>query len=237
MENVIEAESLAVAEGLTEKAATIAKEVKEAKLTATASLVKRSKEGSGCDKLPETCAAVKSLPDPATNGFGETRVLALKKGKNQALDLCDTNANLLVLLPIDSGVSLTIGGETQTLTAETVTAVDHCMALSLKASEAASVLVAQVWHPEIATIERTTEVRERASSWNLKDDEVKKLTADINAHGKKGWEKVMKKWMAGPVVGRLQDKLEAAETAARQAKQAAEKAAEEKARNEDEDRK
>merc|ERR1711972_75212 len=147
------------------------------------------------------------------------------------------NANLPVLLPIDSGVSLKVGEETKALTAETVTAVDHYTALSLQATEAASVLTAQVWHPEIATIERTTEVRERASNWGLKDDEVKKLTADINAHGKKGWEKVMKKWMAGPVVGRLQDKLEAAETAARQAKQAAEKEAEEKARNEDEDRK
>merc|ERR1712110_29566 len=130
-----------------------------------------------------------------------------------------------------------MGEKPKDLEADTAVVVDHCLALSLKSSGATSVLLAEVWHPEFATIERTTEVRDRAKNWGLKEDEVKELTADINAHGKKGWEKVMKKWMAGPVVERLQNKLEEKETAARQAKQKAEKEAEEKARNEDEERK
>lgn len=241
MEEVIEAENLAVAEGLAEKAEAIAKEVKEASLTSTAKLIKRSKDGSDCAKLPETCAVAKALPDLATNGFGETRVIVLKKGKNQALDLCDTNANVLVLLPLDNGVSVQVGEQADKkheLTAQTAVVVDHCLPLSLHAADGASVLAAQVWHPEIATIERTTEVRERAKAkWGLKEDEVKTLTASINAYGKKGWEAALKKWMGGPCVGRLETKLDEKETAAREAKNKAIKEAEEKAMNEDEDRK
>merc|ERR1711920_1191888 len=101
----------------------------------------------------------------------------------------------------------------------------------------ASILAAQVWHPEFATIERTTEVRDRASSWSLKDDEVKELTKEINAHGKKGWDKVMKQWQSGPTAQRLKTKLEEAALAERAAKDKAEKEAQEKARDEDEDRK
>merc|ERR1712050_191099 len=69
------------------------------------------------------------------------------------------------------------------------------------------------------------------------EDEVKELTKDINAHGKKGWEKVMKKWSAAPAAERLRTKLVDAADAERAAKDAADKAAEEKSRNEDEDRK
>merc|ERR1712226_1095767 len=81
------------------------------------------------------------------------------------------------------------------------------------------------------------EVRDRASSWSLKDDEVKELTKEINAHGKKGWEKVMKQWQSGPTAQRLKTKLEEAALAERAAKDKAAKEAEEKARDEDEDRK
>merc|ERR1711920_20873 len=101
----------------------------------------------------------------------------------------------------------------------------------------ASILAVQVWHPEFATIERTTEVRDRASSWGLKDDEVKELTKEINAHGKKGWEKVMKQWQSGPTAQRLKTKLEEAALAERAAKDKAAKEEEEKARDADEDRK
>jgi len=238
MEPQIEAENLVVAEALAEKATSIAKEINEAKLTATASLIKRSKEASGCKDLPETCATVKGLPDLATNGFGETRVLALKKGKNQVLDMCETNGNVLVLLPTSSGVKLTIdGGEAQELEAASVTVADHCLPLTLKTDEAAFVLLAQVWHPEVASIERTTAARESGpSKWGLKEDEVKKISADINAYGKKGWDAAVKKWVAGPVFGRLQAKLNEQADAERAVKDAAEAAATEKARNEDTDR-
>merc|ERR1712190_382714 len=107
----MEVENLAAAQGLADKAAPISKEVKDAGLTSSVSLEKRGSDASGCAKLPETCAAVKALPDVSTNGFGETRVLALKKGKQQALDLCETNANLLVLLPLSDGVQLTVEKE------------------------------------------------------------------------------------------------------------------------------
>lgn len=238
MEPQIEAENLVVAEALAEKATSIAKEVNEAKLTSTASLIKRSKEASGCKDLPETCEVVKGLPDLSTNGFGETRVLALKKGKNQVLDMCETNGNVLILLPTTSGLKLIIdGGEPQELEAASVTVADHCLPLSLQADEAASVLLAQVWHPEVATIERTTEARERGpSKWGLNADQVKKLAGDINAHGKKGWETVVKKWQSGPVFSRLQTKLNEAADAARVAKDAAEAAAAAKAMSEDETR-
>merc|ERR1711971_1119956 len=103
--------------------------------------------------------------------------------------------------------------------------------------EAASVLLAQVWHPEVATIERTTEARDRGpSKWGLNAEQVKKLAGDINAHGKKGWDAVIKKWQAGPVFGRLVSKLNEKADAERAAKDAAEAAAAEKALNEDEQR-
>merc|ERR1712203_193082 len=115
----------------------------------------------------------------------------------------DTNANILVLLPLDDAVRLTVAdSKPKALVANTPVVVDHCLPVSLIADEGAAVLSAQVWHPEFATIERTTEVRDRASKRGLKDDEVKELTKQINAHGKKGWEKVMKQWQSGPTAQR-----------------------------------
>merc|ERR1712039_203240 len=167
-----------------------------------------------------------------------TRVLTLKKGKNQAMPLCDTNANLMVLLPLGSGLRLSVDKAAATDLEENVAkVVDHCLPLSLEAQSDVSVLVAEAWHPEVATIERTTEVRDRAKNWGLKEDEVKELTKEINAHGKKGWEKVMKKWQAGPAAERLRTALEDALAKERAEKDKAASDAEEKARNEDEERK
>merc|ERR1712187_678100 len=148
--------------------------------------------------------------------------------------VCDTNANLMILMPLGGGLQLTVDKDApKDLEADTAVVVDHCLALSLKSSRATAGLLPEVWHPEFATIERTTEVRDRAKNWGLKEDEVRELTKDINAHGKKGWEKVMKKWSAAPAAERLRTKLVDAANAERAAKDAADKAAEDKARNED----
>merc|ERR1739838_465882 len=152
--------------------------------------------------------------------------------------MCETNGNVLVLLPTSGGVKLKIDeGKAEELEAGSIVVADHCLPLSLLADEAASVLLAQVWHPEVASIERTTEARERGKSkWGLSEEAVKKLAADINAYGKKGWDAAAKKWQAGPAIGRLQAKLDAEADAARAAKDASEAAAAEKALNEDENR-
>eukprot|EP00928_Gymnodinium_smaydae_P015694 TRINITY_DN15811_c0_g1_i1.p1 TRINITY_DN15811_c0_g1~~TRINITY_DN15811_c0_g1_i1.p1 ORF type:complete len:688 (-),score=282.46 TRINITY_DN15811_c0_g1_i1:48-2060(-) len=240
MNGVVDAEHMAFAASIAEKAKDIAKEVADAKdLTAQQRmLLKRAKDGAGCEKLPVTCKAVKEVPDLGTNPFGETRIVALKKDKKQSLDLCETNANVLLLLPLDAGVSLTVGDEApRSLEAQVPVVVDHCLPLSLVAASGASVLSAQAWHPEYSNIERTTEVRERASKWNLKEDDVKEITKNLNAHSKKGWEKALKQWQASPVAEGLRNRLEAEENAKRQQKEAAEKEAEEKAKSEDQDRK
>merc|ERR1712118_361173 len=121
-------------------------------------LVKRTKDGSGCKTAPETCKVLKGISDIASNGFGETRILVVKAGKKQTLDVCETNGNLAVILPIKGSVSVTIGSSKQEIDAGTAVVVDYCLPGTLEAKAGAHVLFAQAWHPQVAALERTTEI-------------------------------------------------------------------------------
>jgi len=156
--------------------------------------------------------------------------------------LCDSNANIMIVMPLDGAVSVIAGDNVtpKVIAADTAVAVDHCHAVSLLATDdAVSVLTAQMWHPEIATIERTDVTREKAKKWGLNEAEIKDLTAQINAYGKagkKGWEGSIKTWQAGPPAKRLRSRLEVADASKREAKDTADRNAEEKARSEDTER-
>mmetsp|Transcript_41360 Transcript_41360/g.74848 ORF Transcript_41360/g.74848 Transcript_41360/m.74848 type:complete len:667 (-) Transcript_41360:132-2132(-) len=190
-------------------------------------LLKRTKDGSGCKALPETCAMVKDMVDAQTNGFGESRVLLLKAGKAHTLDVCETNANLALIIALDSAVTVTVGSASEQIEAQTGVLVDHCVPGNLLAEEASHVLVAQVWHPQFAPLERTTETRTRAKKWSLSEDEVTQVTKAINAAAKKEWESTANLWAEGSAVKaadeRFTAKAEAAAAAAEAAKQAKEK--------------
>eukprot|EP00971_Amphidinium_carterae_P073787 1459006-Amphidinium_carterae.1 len=122
---------------------TISTEVKSEAPEKHQTLVKRTKDSSGCKTLPETCAMVKEYVDVTTNGFGETRVLVLKAGKAQTLDKCDTNANVALVVALDNAVTVTVGSATEQLEAQSALVVDHCMPSNIRAEEASSVLVVQ----------------------------------------------------------------------------------------------
>merc|ERR1711937_802309 len=95
-------------EKLTEedKAKEFAEEAAGAKLGKQASLIKRSKAGGDCDKLPKLCDAVKAIEDVATNGFGESKILVLKAGEKKKQALCDTNGNIGAIMPLSADASL-----------------------------------------------------------------------------------------------------------------------------------
>merc|ERR1711959_323297 len=117
-----------------------------------------------------------------------------KPGKKQQLETCSTNANLGIVMAAEDGVTVTVGASTSELLGGLPIVVDFCQEVNLEASKAAVVLFAQAWHPEFAAVERTTEVRSRAKSFGLSEDEVKEATKIINDHAKKQWEKAGKQW-------------------------------------------
>jgi len=177
-------------EALTEEAGSVEKSV---------TLVKRTKAGPGCEeggKLPKTCAKLQGLADIQSNPFGETRLLVLKAGKEQKLEVCSTNANVGVLLATADGAKVTVAGaeEPIALTAGEPVVVDFCRETSLQAPAVTKVLFAQAWHPEFAAVERTTELRARAKAFGLAEAEVKATAEVVNKHAKKNWDKVAKQW-------------------------------------------
>jgi hypothetical protein len=140
---------------------TVAKEfIKEA---ATAekglTLLKRSKKGSGCKDMTRTCETLATIPDVQSNAFGESRLIVVKAGKKQQLDMCTTNANVGIVMAAKAGAKVTVGGTTQELEEGKAVVVDFCQQASLEADTLTPVLFAQAWHPEFAAIERTTELR------------------------------------------------------------------------------
>jgi len=165
-------------------------------------LVKRAKEGSGCKEgkgFGKTCAAIMKVADVASNGFGESRVLVVKAGKAQKLDVCTTNANLGILVAAKDGATATVAGaaEPAPLPAGEPVVVDFCREVSVAASATAAVLFVQAWHPEFAAVERTTELRARAKAFGLSEDDVKAAAKVVNDHAKKSWEKAAKQWREG----------------------------------------
>merc|ERR1712118_617464 len=200
-------------------------------------LVKRTKDGSGCKTAPETCKVLKGISDIASNGFGESRILFVKAGKKQTLDVCETNGNLGVILPIKGSVSVTIGSAKEEVEAGKAVIVDFCLPGSLEAAAGASVLFAQAWHPQVAGLERTTEIRDRAKKWGISEDDLKEVTKAVNTYAKKEWDKQLKHWAKSPAAEAMNDKYKAVANAKKEEAEKAKEEAEKKAMDEDEERK
>jgi len=219
-------EDLAASSTILINADKIVKEVEAAKPEKHLTLIKRTKDGSGCKTLPETCGILKELTDIRTNGFGETRLLSLKAGKPQTLDSCETNANVALLIPIDVAVSVTVGGETEEVEPLSAIVVDHCLPGNVLAEQPAKVLWAQAWHPQYASLERTTEIRSRGKKWGLSEDEIKEVTKLVNNAAKKEWESAVSVWLEGAAAQTAHErwaaKMEATKEAAEEAKRAKE---------------
>jgi hypothetical protein len=199
--------------------------------TKSSTLLKRSKEGSGCKTMTKTCEALAKVADVKSNSFGETRVVVVK-GKAVQLDVCTTNANVGIIVAAKAGVKVTVKGEqARELLPKVPIVIDFCREATLESESDAQVLFAQAWHPEFAAVERTTEVRARAKAFKLSEDEVKEVTKIINDNAKKNWDKGAKLWRQDS------ESLEAIKSALKNEKELEEKAKEEAAeakRREDE---
>jgi len=158
--------------------------------------VKRTKTGSGCkEDFSKICEKLSKIADIQSNGFGETRLVVLKEGKKQSLDACTTNANVGIVVAAKDGPRLTVAGAgPAVLKAGEPVVFDVCLEASLQADEKVPVMFAQAWHPEFAAVERTTELRARASAFGLSEEEVKSVTKVVNDHAKSAWEKSAKQW-------------------------------------------
>mmetsp|Transcript_134435 Transcript_134435/g.244727 ORF Transcript_134435/g.244727 Transcript_134435/m.244727 type:complete len:679 (-) Transcript_134435:149-2185(-) len=235
-ESTVSPERFAAATELVSGGTVKAFQEEAASLEKSVTLVKRSKDGPGCKEgkgMDKTCKAIAKVADIKSNGFGETRVIVVKAGKKQQLEMCSTNANLAVLVAAKDGVKLTVGSEEpKELAAGEPLVVDFCQESSLEADAQVPVLFAQAWHPEFAAIERTSELRDRAKVFGLSDDELKATTKIVNDNAKKSWEKTAKQWRSGSeLLQGIKDSL----TNAADEKKKAEEAAAEAKRKEEED--
>jgi len=238
MQPVVPFEQLAVAKELVDSGA--AKAISGLAASQAASLIKRTKTGSGCkEELSKVCEKLSKIADIQSNGFGETRLLVLKEGKKQSLDACTTNANVGILVAAKDGARLTVAGEEPTpLRAGEPVVFDVCLEASLQAEEKLPVLFAQAWHPEFAAVERTTELRARASAFGLSEEEVKAVTKVVNDHAKSAWEKSAKHWRStSSGLESMRKVLQTQEEDKAKAKEAAEEAKRKEDEANDEDRK
>jgi len=202
-------------------------------LEKSVTLIKRSKDGTGCkEPMKATCEAVKKVADLQSNAFGETRVVLVKAGKTQQLDSCTTNANIGILVAAKDGATVRVGKSDATpLQAGEPLVIDFCQASELVAGdENVAVLFGQAWHPEFAAVERTTELRARAKAFSLDEDEVKAAAKVVNDYAKKSWDKASKQWREGSSVAKMVKEGLLAEGEAK--KQEAEAAAEAKRKDE-----
>jgi len=238
MQPVVPFEQLAVAKELVDSGA--AKAISGLAASQAASLIKRTKTGSGCkEELSKVCEKLSKIADIQSNGFGETRLLVLKEGKKQSLDACTTNANVGILVAAKDGARLTVAGQEPTpLKAGEPVVFDVCLEASLQAEEKLPVLLAQAWHPEFAAVERTTELRARASAFGLSEEEVKAVTKVVNDHAKSAWEKSAKHWRStSSGLESMRKVLQTLEEDKAKAKEAAEEAKRKEDEANDEDRK
>ncbi|CAE7778122.1 unnamed protein product [Symbiodinium necroappetens] len=238
MQPVVPFEQLAVAKELVDSGA--AKAISGLAASQAASLIKRTKTGSGCkEELSKVCEKLSKIADIQSNGFGETRLLVLKEGKKQSLDACTTNANVGILVAAQDGARLTVAGQEPTpLKAGEPVVFDVCLEASLQAEEKLPVLLAQAWHPEFAAVERTTELRARASAFGLSEEEVKAVTKVVNDHAKSAWEKSAKHWRStSSGLESMRKVLQTLEEDKAKAKEAAEEAKRKEDEANDEDRK
>lgn len=231
---VVPADRLEAAKELISGGATKALLEEAASAEKGVTLLKRSKEAAGCKDLAKTCKALQKVVDIQTNAFGETRLLIVKAGKKQPLDSCSTNANVGIVVAAKDGAKLTVAGvaEPVELKAGEPAVFDFCREASLEAESKTPVLFAQGWHPEFAAVERTSELRARASTFGLSENDLKAVTKAVNDFAKKSWDKSAKQWRSGSDgLERLRSAFKAeveskrsAEEAAAEAKRAAEEA-------------
>ena len=129
-EPIVPTEGLAVAKELVDKG--ITKAVVSSSFEKSASLVKKSKSGSGCNKdsAQELCEKLLKIPDIQSNAFGESRMMVLKANKKQMLDTCTTNANIGILVSSKDDVRLTVAGATTELKAGEPVGLDFCLEAS-----------------------------------------------------------------------------------------------------------
>ena len=108
----------------------------------------------------------------------------------------------------------------------------------LESSSGAVVLFAQAWHPEFAAVERTTELRARASSFGLSEEEVKGAAKAVNDHAKQLWDKTAKTWRSNSAgLEAMKNTLQSKEEDKVKAKEAAEEAKRKEEEAGDEERK
>lgn len=127
-EPIVPTERLAVAKELVDKG--ITKAVVSSSFEKSASLVKKTKSGSGCkDSAQQLCEKLVKIPDIQSNVFGESRMMVLKANKKQVLDTCTTNANIGILVS-SNDVRLTVAGATTELKAGEPLGLDFCLEAS-----------------------------------------------------------------------------------------------------------
>ena len=126
-EPILPAERLAVAKELVDLG--VAKAVVSSSVEKSASLLKRTKLGSGCKDSAQICEKLAKIPDLQSNAFGESRLLVLKEKKKQTLDACTTNANIGILVA-SKDVRLTVAGEVVELKAGEPKGLDFCLEAS-----------------------------------------------------------------------------------------------------------
>jgi len=203
-----------------------------AKLDKPATLLKRTKDGSGCKEgkgLEKTCKALRAVPDVASNSFGESRIVLVKPGKVQKLEICETNANIGILVAAADGVTVTIKDveEPMALSEGEAVVVDFCREVSLESSGSAGVpvLFAQAWHPEFAALERSTQIRARSKAFSFSEDDVKAVTKVVNDYAKKSWEKTASLWRTdSPGNAAIKEAIESEKEEAKQKQAAADEA-------------
>merc|ERR1719468_467981 len=146
--------------------------------------------------------------------------------KLQSLDSCTTNANVGILLASQKGATVTVGksGENIKLEVGEPLVIDSCLEVVLGADGTVPVLFAQAWHPEFAAVERTSEIRARAKTFGLAEDEVKAAAQVVNDYAKKSWEKAASHWRkSSTIVQQIKDEVkQELETHKKQAEQEAE---------------
>lgn len=148
----------------------------------------------------ETLSGKKYYSDVASNIFGGAKILNAKKGEGfqgrQKLEMCESNAAIGLLLSAEDMTlhyAETKAG-TEPAPAATIevkggtpTFVNYCRPLEL--SRSAPVLFVQMWHPEVAPVERTSLIRGA-----IRDKEHADGLAELVNEASSQWEKTKKEF-------------------------------------------
>ncbi|CAD7959422.1 unnamed protein product [Amoebophrya sp. A120] len=159
----------------------------------------RTGKAGECDEKvwPEFCELLKKAKyssDVFSSVFGGVKVLGGKAGKeqNHKLEVCESNAVLGLVLSekdfklhfeADSGRD----AKTETVAKDTPTFVNFCRPIRVERSS--PVLFAQLWHPEVAPIERSTMIRATVSEKEKQNDLAKLVNKQSDY-----WEKTKRQW-------------------------------------------